>query len=179
MTPTANLAHQLEGLLGAAQVTTAPEELSRYPVHGVLPTAVARPTNSQEVAEIVRFALTEKLSVLPTGGRSKLNIGKPPERYDIAIDMTGLHQLVHYDPGDLTLSADAGMTLQSLQEQLAEKRQFIPLSVPFLPQTTIGGTIASGIDSSIRLLYGTARDFLIGGVRRWERRHLQERWARR
>jgi len=162
VTPTANLAHQLEGLLGAAQVTTASEELSRYPVHGVLPTAVARPTNSQEVAEIVRFALTEKLSVLPTGGRSKLNIGKPPERYDIAIDMTGLHQLVHYDPGDLTLSADAGMTLQSLQEQLAEKRQFIPLSVPFLPQTTIGGTIASGIDSSIRLLYGTARDFLIG-----------------
>src|ERR1700737_2527273 len=54
------------------------------------------------------------------------------------------------------------MTLKALQQELGEKRQFVPLSVPFLGQTTIGGTIASGVDSSLRLLYGSARDFLIG-----------------
>lgn len=162
MTATANLACKLEGLLGAAHVTTAQEDLFRYPVHEILPSAIARPTSAQEVAEIVRFAMAEKLSVLPAGSRSKLNIGRPPYRYDIAIDMSGLRQLVHYDPGDLTLSADAGMTLKALQQELGEKRQFVPLSVPFLGQTTIGGTIASGVDSSLRLLYGSARDFLIG-----------------
>lgn len=162
MIATATLAPRLEGLLGSANVISNPEELRRYAVDGVAPSAIAKPGSAAEVAEIVRFAIAEKLCVIPTGGRTKLGIGHPPDRYDIAIDMTGLKQLAHYDPGDLTLSADAGMTVHALQEAVAANDQFLPLALPFFSETTIGGSIASGMDSVYRRLLGSARDFLIG-----------------
>jgi glycolate oxidase FAD binding subunit len=156
------LAPRLEGLLGSANVISAPKELRRYAVNRMVPLAIAKPSSAAEVAEIVRFAIAEKLAVIPTGGRTKLGIGRPPDRYDIAVDMTGLNQLAHYDPGDLTLSADAGMTVRALQEAVAAKGQFLPLALPFFTETTIGGSVASGIDSVYRRLLGNARDFLIG-----------------
>jgi glycolate oxidase FAD binding subunit len=162
MIGTAVLAPRLEGLLGSANVISALEELQRYAVDGMVPSAIAKPSSAAEVAEIVRFAIAEKLGVIPTGSRTKLGIGRPPDRYDIAIDMTGLNQLAHYDPGDLTLSADAGMTVHSLQKAVAGKGQFLPLALPFFAETTIGGSVASGIDSVYRRLLGSARDFLIG-----------------
>lgn len=86
----------------------------------------------------------------------------PPARYDIALDMTGLCRIAHYDPGDLTLSVDAGMPLRQLEQALAEKQQFLPLAVPCFETSTVGGAVVSGIDSVLRQQYGTARDFLIG-----------------
>src|SRR5216684_1499450 len=86
----------------------------------------------------------------------------PPSRYDVALDMTGLHQIAHYDPADLTLSAGAGTPIAKLNATLFEHQQFLPLLVPWYSRSTIGGTIASGIDSPLRQFYGTARDFLIG-----------------
>jgi len=86
----------------------------------------------------------------------------PPSRYDIAVDMTALDKIVHYDPGDLTLSVEAGTPIAKLNATLFEHHQFLPLLVPWYSRSTIGGTIASGIDSPLRQFYGTARDFLIG-----------------
>src|SRR6267142_5228093 len=76
--------------------------------------------------------------------------------------MTALDQIPHYDPGDLTVSAEAGISLAKLNSALNEHNQFLPLLVPWYSRSTIGGTIASGIDSPLRQFYGTARDFLIG-----------------
>jgi len=163
MTTTANLAARLEGLLGVHRVIVAAEsELLDYAIDGLVPAAIVRPHSAPEVAEVVRFALAEKLAVIPTGSRGKLGLGMPPARYDIALDMTGLHGIAHYDAGDLTLSVDAGMPLRELAKVLAEKNQFLPLSVPCYETTTIGGTLASAIDSTLRHQYGTSRDFLIG-----------------
>jgi glycolate oxidase FAD binding subunit len=108
------------------------------------------------------MAASEKLALVACGSGSKLGIGMPPLRYDLALDMKGLTQIVHYDADDLTLSVDAGKSLGALQRILKEKGQFLPLSVPCIECATIGGTVASGIDSTLRQLYGTVRDFLIG-----------------
>ena len=162
MTTTANLAIRLESILGAHRVVAAGAELQEYASESILPGAIVRPASAQEAAEVVRYAATEKLAIVATGSRSKLNMGMPPARYDIALDMTGLHDIAHYDPSDLTLSVDAGMPLRELSNVLAEKRQFLPLAVPCFETTTVGGALASGIDSASRNQYGTSRDFLIG-----------------
>jgi glycolate oxidase FAD binding subunit len=78
------------------------------------------------------------------------------------VDMTRMARVVAYDPGDLTLSAEPGIRLQEIAAALAEHRQFLPLDVPYMDRATVGGTIASGIDSPLRHSYGTARDFVLG-----------------
>jgi len=159
---TASVAARLEGAVGKQLVVSVQEELVEYAVDGVVPEAIVRPRSAEEAVEIVRFASAEHLGLIPVGSRSKCDIGMPPARYDIALDMTGMREIAHYDAGDLTLSVDAGMPLRELERRLAEKQQFVPLAVPCFASSTAGGAIASGIDSVLRQQYGGARDFLIG-----------------
>lgn len=162
MTVTANLAARLAEMIGAQRVVSAAEELAAYAVDELAPGAIVRPASAEEVAEVVRFTVAEKLALVPLGSRSKCEMGMPPARFDIAMDMTGMHEIAHYDAGDLTLSVDAGMTLRELEGHLRQKGQFLPLAVPCFESTTAGGALASGIDSVLRQQYGRARDFLIG-----------------
>jgi glycolate oxidase FAD binding subunit len=161
-TSTPGIASQLEEIVGATNVSARPNECGKYAVDGQTPSAVVRPESADETAEIVQFAAREKLAVIPCGARTKVGIGMPPSRYDLALDMTRLDQVAHYDPGDLTLSVDAGMRLKNLAKLLGEKGQFLPLDVPFLETSTVGGAIAAGVDSPLRQGYGTTRDYLIG-----------------
>jgi glycolate oxidase FAD binding subunit len=162
MTTTAHLAARLAETIGAPRVVSATEELEAFAVDGLVPSAIVRPGSAEEVAELVRFAAAEKLAVLPFGSRSKCELGMSPSRYDIAVDLTGLREIAHYDAGDLTLSVGAGMPLRELEIYLRQKRQFLPLAVPCFESTTAAGAIASAIDSALRQQYGSARDFLIG-----------------
>ena len=158
----ANLAARLEAVIGAAQVDGELQSCEKYTVDGVVPPVVARPSCAAEVVELVRFAKSERLGVVPCGHRTKLGIGMPPARYELAIDVSGLNQIAYYDPGDLTLSVDAGMGLAQLDAVLRGQNQFLPLAVPFFEDCTVGGTIASGADSALRPSCGSARDFLLG-----------------
>jgi len=139
-----------------------PSELAEYEVGGMMPGGAARPGSAEEVAELVRMAAADRLAVIPCGARTKLELGLTPERYDLAIDMTRLDRVAAYDPGDLTLGVEAGCELAKLQSVLAEHRQFLPLAVPWFRQTTVGGTIAAGVDTPLRQLFGTARDYILG-----------------
>jgi glycolate oxidase FAD binding subunit len=153
---------RLAELAGAANVSDDPRQLAAYQIDGKFPAVVVRPGSTEEVVEIVKYAAAEKLAVVPTGARTKLRIGMPPRQYDLALDMTRTNRVVAYDPGDLTLSVEPGVLLHTLSSTLAEHGQFIPLAVPFMNRATAGGTIASGVDSPLRQLYGTARDFVLG-----------------
>lgn len=161
-TLTSSLASRFESAVGAANVRTAQDALAEYQVDGTAPAVALQPENAEHAAEVVRIAIEEKLSVIPCGACSALGIGNPPSRYDIALDMIRVRGVAHYDPGDLTISVNAGTRLADLAQILAEKNQFLPLAVPFFESATVGGAIASGLDSPLRHFYGTPRDFLIG-----------------
>ncbi len=138
-------------IVGEQNISFDPGKLSAYEIGGISPGGVAWPGSADEVAELVRLAAADGLAVIPCGARTKLEMGLPPERYDLAIDMTRLDRVTAYDPGDLTLGVEAGCALAKLQAVLAEHRQFLPLAVPYFRQTTIGGTIC---DAASILLCG-------------------------
>jgi glycolate oxidase FAD binding subunit len=162
MTAHANLPARLESLIDPSRIVADPAVCAEYAVDEMQPAAVAKPASAEEAAEIVRFAALENVALIPCGNRTKLGIGMPPARYDLALDMTGLNQIAHYDPGDLTLSVDAGTNFNEFAVPLYNQKQFLPLAVPFYFESTIGGIIASGVDCGLRHSYGTAHDFLLG-----------------
>jgi glycolate oxidase FAD binding subunit len=162
VTSAISLPIRLEQLVGSDRVVASESAVKAFAIAGRAPMAVLKPRSAEEIAEIVSFAAVEKLALLACGSRSKLELGMPPRHYDLAVDMTALRGIAHYDPGDLTVSVDAGMPLHELAKTLAAQKQFLPLAVPCSRTSTAGGAIASGIDSTLRQQYGTARDFLIG-----------------
>jgi glycolate oxidase FAD binding subunit len=153
---------QLTEIVGEANVVRDSAQLTRYEIDSKTPSAALRPGSEEEVADIVKFAGREKLAIVVSGGQTKLGIGMPPRRYDLAVDLSRMDRIIAYDPEDLTLSAEAGTPLSRIASVLAEHGQFIPLAVPFVARATTGGTIASGVDSPLRQSYGTARDFVLG-----------------
>ncbi len=159
---TAAVSTRFGDTIGAANVATDPAQLVAYQIDGKTPTTAVRPGSAKEVVEIVRCAAAEKLAVVPCGARTKLSIGMPPRKYDIALDTTRLDRVIAYDPGDLTLGVEPGVALQKLSSVLAEHGQFLPLSVPFMERATMGGTTASGVDTPLRQFYGTPRDYVLG-----------------
>ncbi|HWF39200.1 MAG TPA: FAD-binding oxidoreductase [Candidatus Acidoferrales bacterium] len=153
---------RLAGIVGPAHVVSESPELSAYEIGGHKPSAVVRPGSAEEVAEIVKFAFSEKLALVPCGARTKLSMGLPPRQYDLALDLTRLDRIIAYDPGDLTLAVEPGMHLHALEKVLGEHKQWLPLAVPYFAQTTAGGAIASGVDTPLRQMYGTGRDYVLG-----------------
>jgi len=153
---------RLPDIVGTEHFSSDPAELNAYSVDGKLPAVAVRPGSSEEVVEIVKYAAAEKLALIASGARTKVGIGSPPSRYEIALDMSRLNRILAYDPGDLTLSVEGGVPLRTVASALAEHRQFLPLSVPYFDRATVGGTIASGVDTPLRQFYGTARDYVLG-----------------
>ncbi len=161
-TASATVPSRLADIVGPSNVVADPAQLAAFAIDDKKPSVSVSPQLIAEIVEIVKFARKEKLAIIATGARTKLGIGLPPRQYDIALNMTRLDRLVSYDPGDLTLSAEAGIPLHKLSAILGEHHQFLPLAAPYFDRTTIGGTIASGVDGPLRQLYGTARDYLLG-----------------
>jgi glycolate oxidase FAD binding subunit len=153
---------RLADIVGDSSVSNDPAQLRAYEVDGKTPGAAVRPGSAEEVVEVVKFAASEKLAIIPTGARTKLQMGMTPRQYDLALDVTRLDHIVTYDPADLTLGVEPGVPLRKISATLAEHKQFLPLAVPFFHQTTIGGTVASGVDTPLRQFYGTARDYVLG-----------------
>jgi glycolate oxidase FAD binding subunit len=119
-------------------------------------------SEATQIAELLRFAASEKLAVIATGGCSKLGIGSPPARYDLALDLSRTNRVLAYDPQDLTLAVEPGVRIDDLLRTLAEQRQFLPLAVPFAERATIGGIAAANSSSPLRHAYGALRDFCLG-----------------
>src|SRR5712671_5735849 len=153
---------RLEEIVGGAYVLTDSVELSARQVDGKHPSAVVQPAEVAQVAEILRFAAAEKLAAIPSGGCTKLRIGSPPARYDIALDLSRMNRVLAYDPRDLTLGVEPGVRIEDLLRVLGEQNQFLPLAVPFADRATVGGIVAANSSSPLRHFYGGVRDFCLG-----------------
>ncbi len=152
----------LEHLLGAQHVRTDPETLARFRVDSLAPSAVAEPANANELAEIIRWARANKSALMPVTTGLYLPLGNPPAALDAATSLSRMNRVVHYDPGDLTLTVEAGLPLAEAQRRLAEHKQFLPIDPPHAEEAALGGLIASNASGPLRFAYGTWRDFIVG-----------------
>lgn len=152
----------LAGICGAGNVSSDASALAAYSIDGVAPGAMVRPGSGEEIVEILKLCSAEKIGVVPAGSGTKLRMGPAPSRYGVALVMTRIDQVHSYDPGDLTVRVGAGARLGEIEALLEKNHQLLPLAVPYRSRATIGGTVASGIDSPLRQMHGSARDFLMG-----------------
>ncbi len=153
---------RLEGIAASGDFVTAPDELAQYEIDGVAPRAGIRASSADQVVEILRAAFSERLAVIPVGNATQLGVGSPPARYDVALVLSKLSQRLGYDPGDLTLTAGAGMTIGMLSLELQKHGQFLPLDSLAGDFATVGGILATNSSGPLRHAYGTARDFVLG-----------------
>ena len=111
---------------------------------------------------MLQWAHRNDIAVYPSGGRTLSNLGNTLTRPGIALDMTGLNRMVDFQPADLTVRVQAGMTVSQLDATLSQDGKYVPLAPPLAHRATVGGTLATGISGPMRAAYGLPRDWLIG-----------------
>ncbi len=126
------------------------------------PTEVVRPRSVRELSAALADAHKRRLAVVPWGGGTRMQVGNLPEKYDVALDMTGLGESFQHEPGDLTLVVDAGMRVSDISVRLGKAGHRLPFDVPDPDRATIGGSVASNAAGVMRSSTGGIRDWVIG-----------------
>lgn len=121
------------------------------------------PTTEHELAEAIASAQSP-LRIIGGGTR---DIGRPAEGQPLKI--AGLSGVSLYEPGALTLVAQAGTPVAEIEAVLAGEGQrlaFEPMDHRGLLGTsgtpTLGGMVAANISGPRRVQVGACRDFLLG-----------------
>jgi len=136
--------------------------LSERSVDGVVPDHTVRPSTTEELAAIIAAADRAREAVVLWGGGTRIGVGDPPDRYDTAVDLTGLAGIVEHSPADLVCTVRAGTTLAVLASTLRASGQRWPVEAPYPERATVGGTIASAAAGPSRLRYQHPRDWILG-----------------
>jgi glycolate oxidase FAD binding subunit len=129
---------------------------------GFGPLPLLRPGSVQEIGEMVRQAAAANQAVYPLGGQTHAGLGNVPTRPGQAIDLRGLAQIIDFPARDMTVTVQAGISVQALQDILAREKLRLPIDVARADQATLGGIIAANVSGPRRYGYGTLRDYVIG-----------------
>ena len=141
---------------------THPAGLSKYKVDEQTPQTAVFPNTLEEVSQLLAAADREAKAVVPWGAGTQMSLGNLAGRVDMVIGTSRLNRVLEYEPADLTVIVEGGISLGVLQSELARHGQFLPLDPPESENATIGGILASNSSGPRRAFFGTARDRLIG-----------------
>src|SRR6266478_1613423 len=131
-------------------------------VAGLQPKLVVEPGTASELAEILRLSSGAGLAVIPRGGGTKLEWGNSPERADLILSTARMNEIIEHAWADLTVTVQAGCTIQKLQETLAQHGQRLALDPLWPRKATIGGVLSTNDGGALRLRFGALRDLIIG-----------------
>ncbi len=119
------------------------------------PAAVVRPASTRDVANVIKFAVRNGLSVSTRGGGHSQTGQSLSDQ--IVLDMSSLNGIEQANPAKGSVTCQAGLKWRDLVNHLAPQR----LSPPVLTNNldvTIGGTLSTGGLGVASWRYGTQAD---------------------
>ncbi len=160
MTPvSATLENNFRTVLRADQMRSASPSDA---VSDVQPQLILEPATEQQLAAALRLSNEARFAVIPRGGATKLAWGNPPSRADLILSTARLSRILEHAWADLTVTAEAGCTIQTLQETLAQHGQRLALDPLWPEKATVGGILSTNDSGALRLRFGGLRDLIIG-----------------
>src|SRR5262245_66546565 len=87
---------------GRERVRDDATALDAATVDGLRPRWVVRPVSLEQLSRILALASDGRLAVVPRGSGSSLELGHPPGRIDLVLDLDGLGQYIEYNLAHLT-----------------------------------------------------------------------------
>jgi glycolate oxidase FAD binding subunit len=130
-------------------------------IDGTRPRWVVEPTTPDALAAVLAWASMHGQPVVLRGGGTHLDWGRRPGDLAVVVSTRALNRIIRYEPGDLTVSVEAGISIAALNRELARQGQWLPVDAA-TESSTIGGAVATNASGPLRHRYGTPRDQIIG-----------------
>jgi len=125
---------------------------------------VLRPGSVDEVSRIMRLATETRTPIVPQGGNTGLVGAQVPDEGggQVVLSLSRLNRIHELDLLSNTVTVEAGVALQTLQEAAANADRLFPLSLAAQGSCQIGGNLSSNAGGTNVLAYGNARDLCLG-----------------
>lgn len=157
----------LRAAVPTLRLLTEPEDLLHYGRDWTRrwtpsPLAIALPASVEEVQATVRWAASNRVALVPSGGRTGLSGGAVAANGELVISLERMQQVLGFDPVDRTLTVQAGIPLQRVQEEAQAKGLQYPVDFAARGSASIGGTIATNAGGIRVIRYGNTREWVAG-----------------
>lgn len=129
-----------------------------------VPEAVAFPETEDEVSAVLSLCRSQGWTCLPAGKGTWLFGGQSPSRVDVVMSLTRMDRVLEYEPGDLTVTCEAGIGLDLLARRTNPNGQWLPVDPPGLPRGTLGAVLSTASSGSLQAGFGTIRDHVLGAT---------------
>src|SRR5438874_7738136 len=153
------LRHKFIALVGNEYVRAA---TAADAVVGAQPKLVIEPGTERELVNVLLLSNYAGLAVIPRGGGTKLGWGNSPASADLILSTARMTEIIEHAWADLTVSVQAGCTIQRLQETLSQHGQRLALDPLWPEKATVGGVLSTNDSGALRLRFGALRDLIIG-----------------
>jgi FAD/FMN-containing dehydrogenase len=157
----------LRNTLGA-EIVALPEEFGDKRVvdwsglPGAMPLALLRPRNTEEVAQALAICTRYRQPVVTQGGLTGLVGGANLRGDEVALSLERMNRIVEIDTVSATMTVEAGVALQTVQEAANAAGFYFPLDLGARGSCVIGGNLATNAGGNRVIKYGMMRDQVLG-----------------
>jgi FAD/FMN-containing dehydrogenase len=148
------------GVLEPADLATRPAGVLRPDT--LKARALVRPKNSEEVSKVVRCCHGNGVPIVTQGGLTGLVHGADVSPEEVILSMERMRAIEVIDPVQRIAVAQAGVTLQALQEAVESHDLSFPLDLGARGTATLGGNAATNAGGNRVIRYGMTRDMILG-----------------
>jgi glycolate oxidase len=152
--------------LGGQFITTDPDVLEAYRFdlapfsEAGKPAALARPRQTAEVVEVLRFAYEHRIPVVPQGARTGLAGGANAVDGAILLSLERMDRILRIDEVNHTATVQPGVINSVLSRAVADKGLFYPPDPGSWESSTIGGNVATNAGGLCCVKYGVTGNFV-------------------
>ncbi|MGA0235715.1 MAG: FAD-binding oxidoreductase [Alphaproteobacteria bacterium] len=160
---------ELQAIVGDTGVVTEELALERYTrewrgkyLSGAI--AAVRPSNTQQVSEVVKLCAANGISITPQGGNTGLVGGSIPiePTREIVLSLDRMNAVEDVDPDGNTMLVQAGCILAEVQAAAEQCDRLFPLSLGAEGSCRIGGNLSTNAGGINVIRYGNTRDLVLG-----------------
>lgn len=160
------LLDDIGALLGEGGVLTGDDVSGRaagiWRADGLRAAAILRPRTTAEVAAILRRCNEVGQALVVHGGLTGLVHGADAAPDELILSTERMTAIEEIDAANRTATVQAGVSLQALQEAVAEHDLIFPLDLGARGTCRIGGNIATNAGGNRVIRYGMTRDNVLG-----------------
>ena len=123
-----------------------------------------RPKTTKDVEKIVKICNSNKIAIVPQGGRTGLCGGTVPSKHgdEVILSTERMNNIINVDKKNFYLTVQSGCILEKIKETAYKNNRHFPLTLPSQASCTIGGNISTNAGGSCVLKYGMTKDLVEG-----------------
>jgi glycolate oxidase len=162
----ASLADDLISLIGAARISSTPEDLVTHSTDKWFashpPEVVVHAESAEDVSKVLKYANDHRIPVTPQGSRVGYVGGAVPLRGGIALSLARMNKIVEINIADGVAIVEPGVITGDLQAAVRELGWFYPPDPASLKECSLGGNVATNAGGPRCLKYGVTRHYVLG-----------------